>query len=132
MMRRPVAGVLCAVAPLMAVLAGCGSDPAESAVGSETAAGVPDAGPAQESSPAQDGGSGQSYLDRLTPVAKLKNAVDIKVDGKDAWVTVPVESTSATSVLECLQLLPAAEPGETLTVIYSDGVEELCEWPDED
>lgn len=69
-----------------------------------------------------------TYLQRLTPVANVKKATEIRVEGNDAWVTVPVESTSSSSMLECLQLLPARAEGETLTVIFSDGVEELCEW----
>lgn len=84
-----------------------------------------------------DEGSGASeetlpYIERLTPVANVKKATEIKVEGKDAWVTVPVASTSASSILECLQLLPASLPDETLTVIFSDGVEELCVWPEDD
>ncbi len=72
------------------------------------------------------------YIDRLTPVAELKQATDIVVDGDDAWVTVPVPSTSPNARVTCTQLLLAAtiRGKETLTVIYSDGVEELCEWPE--
>ncbi|MFL0578733.1 hypothetical protein [Dietzia sp. 179-F 9C3 NHS] len=76
-------------------------------------------------------GGDDSYEERLTPVASIRNATDVRVEGDDAWVTVPTESTSATAMLDCLQLLPARQDGETLTVIYSDGVEELCEWPDD-
>lgn len=93
---------------------------------------------AQEGSPAgADSTDGQaedlSLLDRITPVALVKNATDIRVEGDHAWVSVPTESTSATSVLDCLQLLPALIEGkETLTVIFADGVEEECAWPEED
>ena len=76
-------------------------------------------------------GGDDSYEERLTPVASIRNATDVRVEGDDAWVTVPTESTSATAVLDCLQLLPARQDGESLTVIYADGVEELCEWPDD-
>lgn len=71
------------------------------------------------------------YIDRLSPIAKLKQATDITVEGDDAWVSVPVPSTSPNAQVTCLQLLPArAGENETLTVIYDDGVEEVCEWPE--
>lgn len=105
-----------------------------SATGSADA--PPPAHPSEEASgaavaPQPDEGAAEdrlSYAERLTPAAMAKKATDIRVEGDHAWVTVPVESTSASSILECLQLLPAREDGETLTVIFSDGVEQLCEW----
>lgn len=99
-------------------------DPDASPVG-QPADAVTDEGSADGTGSSVDPGD-LGYLERLTPVAMTKNATDIRVEGADAWVTVPVDSSSS---LECLQLLPARGDGETLTVIYSDGVEELCEWP---
>lgn len=117
-------------------MTGCGSEgPARGA--DPDSAEQPAATEQQDDSGPNDSGSLSAdedipYLDRLTPVARLKKATEIRVEGSDAWVTVPVESTSASSMLECLQLLPASKPGEeTLTVVFSDGVEELCEWTEE-
>lgn len=65
--------------------------------------------------------------------ARSRNATDVKVEGNDAWITVTTASTDGSSVMECSTLLGATTPdsGETITVIYTDGVEELCQWPDE-
>lgn len=72
--------------------------------------------------------SEDTYIVRLTPVAKMKDAVSIEVDGLDGRVELPVASADA-NIMDCLNLLPARSgEGETLTLIYSDGVEEVCEW----
>lgn len=129
------------IAPLLALaltVSGCGGaetsppadpdpDAAESSIDGPVAEDAPEEAAPDEGDVAPD--AEDTYLTRLTPVALIRQATEIRVEGKDAWVTVPADSSS---VLECLQMLPAVMPDETLTVIYSDGVEEQCEWPDEE
>lgn len=122
MMRTKLVPVLLAVGALL--LSGC-------AAAEEPSAEVLEEAPAQDSGNEEStsaGGEEDSYIVRLTPVAKIKDAVNIEVNGLDGRVTLP-RSSAESSIMDCLHLLPAASgDGETLTLIYSDGVEELCEW----
>lgn len=137
MKRRPSS---CAAVLLTALLGLSGCSPVDDSpteTGSSPAATLTQEVTEEDSADRADSAEGQagdlSLLDRITPVARVKNATDIRVEGNHAWVSVPTESTSATSVLDCLQLLPALTDGEeTLTVIFADGVEEECAWPEED
>src|SRR5690606_13404083 len=126
--------VITAALALALGLSACTAGWAVEADGGDVDGGV-DPGPGTDDAGANAGGSDDpvvaedSYEERLTPVALVRKATDIRVEGTDAWVTVPEASTDTTSFLVCLQLLPARMDGETLTVIFSDGVEEVCEWP---
>lgn len=126
--RMPRSLAVTAALALALGLSACGTDPA------------PDPGPVDgapaatepATEPDSEAVEADSYEERLTPVATIRKATSIEIDGPHARVTVPEASTDTMSVLVCLQLLPARMDGETLTVIYSDGVEEVCEWPEDD
>lgn len=131
--RRDLVSCLAVLAVASLGLAGCSSGgaaaPADDDAGADQTAvdQTADAGDGDEAPAAED-----DFETRLMPLTRIKDAVDVRIEGNDAWITTSVESTSMSAILECLHYLPASTPGvETITLIYSDGVEELCEWPED-
>ena len=129
MKLRPARSAL--VLAALVGLAGCSANADPAPADPAPAASSPGA-PAQEGPEEGAGEDDLALIDRLTPVARVKGATDIRVEGTAAWVTVTNASSDAMALLDCLHLLPAIVEGEeTLTVIFADGVEEECAWPEE-